>query len=128
MKKHGLLRKKKSRSQNRPTAIEAFERAQKRETRLFESPHSGSLWHLDFHHCSRQILTANGLWQTPICLSVIDDHSRLICHMQWYLQEDYGRLILEQSTWASHYRVEKVARSDLDMQAPDLALYKVVPR
>ena len=46
---------------------------------------------------------------------------------QWYLQEDYGRLLLEQSTWASHYRVEKVARGDLDMQAPDLALYKVVP-
>ena len=46
---------------------------------------------------------------------------------QWYLQEDYGRLLLEQSTWASHYRVEKVARGDLDMQAPDLALFKVVP-
>ena len=47
---------------------------------------------------------------------------------QWYLQEDYGRLLLEQSTWASHYRVEKVARGDLGMQAPDLALFKVVPR
>ena len=47
---------------------------------------------------------------------------------QWYLQEDYGRLLLEQSTWASHYRVEKVARGDLDMQAPDLALFKVVSR
>jgi cell division protein FtsL len=47
---------------------------------------------------------------------------------QWYLQEDYGRLLLEQSTWASHYRVEKVARGDLNMQAPDLALFKVVPR
>lgn len=47
---------------------------------------------------------------------------------QWYLQEDYGRLLLEQSTWASHYRVEKVARGDLDMRAPDLALFKVVHR
>jgi cell division protein FtsL len=45
---------------------------------------------------------------------------------QWYLQEDYGRLLLEQSTWASHYRVEKVARSDLGMGAPNLAQYKVV--
>ena len=45
---------------------------------------------------------------------------------QWYLQEDYSRLLLEQSTWASHHRVEKVARSDLDMQAPDLAQFKVV--
>jgi cell division protein FtsL len=45
---------------------------------------------------------------------------------QWYLQEDYGRLVLEQSTWASHYRVEKVARADLGMTAPDLAKIKVV--
>lgn len=47
---------------------------------------------------------------------------------QWYLQEDYGRLVLEQSTWASHYRVEKVARTDLGMTAPDLAQFKVVPQ
>ncbi|RLA43891.1 MAG: cell division protein FtsL [Gammaproteobacteria bacterium] len=47
---------------------------------------------------------------------------------QWYLHEDYGRLLLEQSTWASHRRVEKVARADLGMQAPDLALLKVVPQ
>jgi len=47
---------------------------------------------------------------------------------QWYLQEDYGRLLLEQSTWASHYRVEKVARSDLGMGAPNLARYKVIPQ
>jgi len=45
---------------------------------------------------------------------------------QWYLHEDYGRLLLEQSTWASHRRVEKVARGDLDMQAPNLAQFKVV--
>jgi cell division protein FtsL len=45
---------------------------------------------------------------------------------QWYLQEDYGRLLLEQSTWASHYRVENVARSDLGMGAPNLARYKVI--
>jgi len=45
---------------------------------------------------------------------------------QWYLHEDYGRLLLEQSTWASHHRVEKVARADLGMQAPDLAQFKVV--
>jgi cell division protein FtsL len=47
---------------------------------------------------------------------------------QWYMQEDYGRLLLEQSTWASHYRVEKVARAELGMRAPDLAHLKVVPR
>jgi cell division protein FtsL len=47
---------------------------------------------------------------------------------QWYLHEDYGRLLLEQSTWASHYRVEKVARNDLGMRAPDMSQFKVVPK
>ncbi|MCB1677172.1 MAG: cell division protein FtsL [Halioglobus sp.] len=47
---------------------------------------------------------------------------------QWYLQEDYSRLLLEQSTWASHYRVEQVARGDLHMRAPDLTQLKVLPR
>lgn len=47
---------------------------------------------------------------------------------QWHLQEDYGRLVLEESTWASHYRVEKVARGELGMAEPDLARYKVLWR
>jgi len=45
---------------------------------------------------------------------------------QWYLQEDYGRLLLEQSTWASHHRVEKVARGDLGMRAPALEQFRVL--
>ena len=45
---------------------------------------------------------------------------------RWYLQEDYGRLMLEQSIWASHRRVENVAREELGMGAPDLAAYKVI--
>ena len=45
---------------------------------------------------------------------------------RWHLQEDYSRLLLEQSTWASHHRVEKVAGGELGMRAPDLEAYKVV--
>ncbi len=45
---------------------------------------------------------------------------------QWYLQEDHGRLVLEHSTWASHYRVEQVAMRDLGMQAPDAGSQRVV--
>ena len=45
---------------------------------------------------------------------------------QWYLQEDYGRLLLEQSTWASHHRVETVARKELAMGSPDLARFRVI--
>ncbi len=45
---------------------------------------------------------------------------------RWHLQEDYSRLLLEQSTWASHHRVEKVAGGELGMRAPDLESYRVV--
>jgi cell division protein FtsL len=45
---------------------------------------------------------------------------------QWHLQEDYGRLLLEESAWASHYRVERVARAELKMAEPDLQRYRVV--
>ena len=45
---------------------------------------------------------------------------------EWYLQEEFGRLLLEQSTWASHYRVEQVARRELGMRPPAAASQRVV--
>jgi len=45
---------------------------------------------------------------------------------QWYLQEDHGRLVLEHSTWASHYRVEQLAIRDLGMHAPEAGSARVV--
>ena len=44
---------------------------------------------------------------------------------RWYMEEDYGRLLLEQSTWASFRRIEQVAEHDLGMRAPALADMKV---
>jgi len=93
MKKQGLFRRKKSRNQLRPAAIKAFERSMKRETRLFESLYTGSLWHLDFHSGSKQILGKDGQWHTPMCLCIIDDYSRLACHIQWFLNENTDCLV-----------------------------------
>jgi transposase InsO family protein len=93
MKSKGLFRKKKARNDRRPAAIRAFERSQKRERRLFEAPYPHSLWHLDFHYCSRQIIEPDGRWYTPLCLCVLDDNSRLACHIQWYLAEDTECLV-----------------------------------
>ena len=45
---------------------------------------------------------------------------------RWYMEEDYGRLLLEQSTWASHHRVETVAAAELGMAPPAIADMKVV--
>ena len=36
----------------------------------------------------------------------------------WLLEEDWGRLLLEQSTWAAHHRVERIASTELDMLVP----------
>lgn len=35
------------------------------------------------------------------------------------LEEEWGRLLLEQSTWASHSRIEGLAKSKLNMVVPD---------
>ena len=58
-----------------------------REVRSFEVTHVGALWHLDFHHGSRKVLTPDGIYVTPKLLAIMDDKSRLICHAQWYLSE-----------------------------------------
>jgi putative transposase len=55
-----------------------------REVRSFEVERVNALWHLDHHEGSRSVLTAAGRWVKPMALCVIDDRSRLICHMQWY--------------------------------------------
>ncbi len=36
-----------------------------------------------------------------------------------HLEEEWGRLLLEQSTWASHSRVEHLAKTKLNMVVPE---------
>jgi len=62
-------------------------RLDEREVRSYEAEYVGGLWHWDFHHGSRKVLTPRGDWQTPLLLGIIDDRSRLTCHLQWYLAE-----------------------------------------
>jgi len=64
-----------------------------REMRSFEVTHVHGLWHLDFHNGSRKVLTAAGEWLTPFLLGILDDRSRLGCHLQWYLDETTGSLV-----------------------------------
>ena len=58
-----------------------------REVRSYEAEHVNGLWHWDCHHGSRKVITAEGEWVTPILFGVLDDRSRLACHLQWYLAE-----------------------------------------
>jgi len=81
---HGLRR---SRGRTRKASPKS------REARRFEVEHSGALWHLDFHHTGRRVVTASGRWVSPILLVILDDHTRLVCHAQWYLAEDTDCLV-----------------------------------
>lgn len=64
-----------------------------REVRSYELADAHAMWHLDFHHCSRQVLLPDGSWTTPKLLAVLDDHSRVCCHAQWYLNEGVEQLV-----------------------------------
>ena len=93
MKAHGMIRKPRPAPKGRPGEAHAAHRRQTREIRSYESEYVGSLWHLDFHHGSRKVLTRDGQWQHPIVLGILDDHSRLCCHLQWYLSETAEDLV-----------------------------------
>ncbi len=69
------------------------EQFEKMEQRSFEAKYVHQLWHLDFHTGSRKVVDSNGEWHTPKVLCVLDDHSRLCCHIQWYLNETAEVLI-----------------------------------
>jgi putative transposase len=74
-------------------AVLARDRLEQLEVRSFEVDHVCALWHLDFHHASRKVLSRAGAWVKPMLLGVIDDRSRLVCHLQWYLDETAESLI-----------------------------------
>jgi len=95
MKDNGMLRQRRKKyhigqDENGKPSTAPFEA---REKRSFEVTHVHGLWHLDFHHGSRRVVLPSGQWLTPILLGIIDDHSRLCCHLQWYLDETAETLI-----------------------------------
>ena len=87
MKDHGLFKRPRRGPAHRPGAQAAEERFQNREVRSYEIEYVHGLWHLDFHHGSVRVLRDNARWAYPLLLGVLDDHSRLCCHAQWYLAE-----------------------------------------
>ena len=93
MKAQGWFKQRRARSRATPGMLAASERLQSREVRSFELDHVNALWHLDFHYGSRKVLTRQGQWVTPMALAVLDDRSRLACHVQWYLDETTESLV-----------------------------------
>ena len=74
-------------------AVAARDHLEHLEVRSFEMDHVGALWHLDFHHGSRKVLTRTGQWVKPMLMCIMDDRSRLVCHLQWYLDESTHSLV-----------------------------------
>jgi putative transposase len=87
MKVQGLIKRPRRGPVNSPGAQLTEHRIETREIRSYESQYVNALWHLDFHHGSLRVLVDKGHWVYPLMLGIIDDHSRLCCHAQWYLAE-----------------------------------------
>lgn len=86
-KAQGWRKRRRLSSRDTAGAERAEARLAAREVRSYEAPYVGTLWHWDGHAGSRPVLTACGQWETPVLIGVIDDRSRLACHLQWYLTE-----------------------------------------
>jgi transposase InsO family protein len=87
MKSHGWLRVPRRRDDDRPGAQAARISRSLRETRSWEKSHVHALWHLDFKDSPLPVITRTGERKHPHALGVIDNRSRLSCHLQWYLGE-----------------------------------------
>jgi transposase InsO family protein len=87
MKARGHLKRPRRGPVHSPGAQAAEQRYEAREIRSYESEYVDALWHLDFHHGSVRVLRPCGSWVYPLLLGILDDRSRLCCHLQWYLAQ-----------------------------------------
>jgi len=87
MHEQGWLKQRKRRKNETKGQRAAAERLEKREVRSYEASHIHGLWHLDFHEGSCRVVDAHACWHTPQAFAVLDDRSRVCCHLQWYLSE-----------------------------------------
>jgi cell division protein FtsL len=72
------------------------------------------------------LLSALAVVQSTHACRQLHARMQLLEAARWELEEEYGRLLLEQSTWASHHRVETVALDALGMVAPSVEELRVI--
>lgn len=87
MKRSGLVRRRLPKAPTTPGAEKAVRRLESREVRSYEHTHVGGLSHSDFHECSRDVIDPSGERYRPQLFGMLDDHSRLGLHLQWYRRE-----------------------------------------
>jgi len=86
MRTQGMVKHRRKR-RRKGEHVEHNETLVQRERRSFEVSHVQGLWHSDFHVGSRKVLLPSGEQGTPVLFGMLDDYSRLACHLQWYLAE-----------------------------------------
>jgi len=93
LKAQGLYKRRRL-SARRTAGVERAEaRLMQREVRSYEADYVGSLWHVDAHHGSLKVVTPRGEWYQPVLFGVIDDRSRLLCHLQWSRTENAENVV-----------------------------------
>jgi putative transposase len=93
MKSVGLTKRRRIGGEPTEGKRRAERRLDEREVRSYENEYVNGLWHLDFHHGKKKVLVERGDYVTPMALCTIDDHSRLVCHLQWYFAENAENLV-----------------------------------
>ena len=88
LRTHGLNKRRPLTTRQTSGALAAAARLDAREVRSYEADYVNGLIHWDCHVGSRKVLTPRGTWQTPVLFGVLDDRSRLACHLQWYFAEN----------------------------------------
>jgi putative transposase len=90
---HGLFKRPRLSSRRSEGVERAEERLAKREVRSWEVEYPNQLWHWDGHAGNLKVLAPCGDYVTPILIGIIDDYSRLACHLQWYYGSERAHIV-----------------------------------
>jgi putative transposase len=124
LKANGFVKRRLLTSRRTEGAERAEARFLDREVRSYEAEYAGSLVHFDAHHCSRKVLTSKAEWVTPILFGVLDDRSRLACHLQWYLGSETAEIVAHGLTQA--FQKRGLPRASLSDNGPAMIAAEIV--
>jgi putative transposase len=124
LKANGLTKRRRLTSRRTEGAERAEARFLDREVRSYEAEYVGGLVHFDAHFCSRKVLTSKAEWVTPILFGVLDDRSRLVCHLQWYLGSETAEIVAHGLTQA--FQKRGLPRASLSDNGPAMTAAEVV--
>ncbi len=80
----------------------------------------GSGWYLlNLALCLALVASALSVIETSHLCRQMYSRLQALQAAQWDMQEQQGRLLLEQSTWATDARIESVSRTELHMIEPE---------